>query len=50
MFGELEIFLKEIDRSSKTFEEKHFEKVVVAVYYLGGKNVKPVKLEKIQEK
>jgi len=49
MFGELEIFLKEIDRSSKTFEEKHFEKVVVAVYYLGGKNVKPVKLEKIQE-
>ena len=49
MFGELEIFLKEIDRSSKAFEEKHFEKLLVAAYYLGGKNVKPVKLEQIQE-
>jgi DNA-binding MarR family transcriptional regulator len=50
MFGELEIFLKEIDSSNKAFERKHFEKLVVTVYYLSGRHEEPVKLKNVKDK
>jgi DNA-binding MarR family transcriptional regulator len=50
MFGELEIFLKEIDSSNKAFEQKHFEKLLVTVYYLGGRHGESAKLKNVKDK
>lgn len=50
MFGELEIFLKEIDSSNKGFEQKHFEKLLVTVYYLGGRHGETAKLKNVKDK
>ncbi|MFW6282421.1 MAG: hypothetical protein ACOC1O_06535 [bacterium] len=50
MFGELEIFLKEIDSSNKSFERKHFEKLIITVYYLGGRHGQSAKFEDVKNK